>query len=352
MQLHLVFPGLLWPAKALHDTAHDLHLPALSRLLGRAHRDWQPPLAWEHWLCAHFGLAAFDPPIAALRLLGEDIDPGAHFWLCADPAHLAFEQGRLILAPEAPEIDGAAMEALLERLRPQLEASVPGYAELRPGRPGSGHAYLRLTRLPELQAPPPSAAASRSLHFVLPGAGQADAWTRLTNEVQMQLHALPENRVREASGLRAINTLWFWGAGALPAAARCPAAAPATAIHARGALARGIARWAGVEAAALPEHADQLPAGGDRLVCVDELALPAQALDANRWRATLTRLECNWLAPAAAAYFSGKLTALRITALGPEATVDLHLRRGDRLKFWRKPQPLTALIAPSAGLPA
>ena len=55
MQTHLVLPGLLWPGKALRDTAFYLDLPALAWLLGRGQQAWQPPQPLEHWLCGAFG---------------------------------------------------------------------------------------------------------------------------------------------------------------------------------------------------------------------------------------------------------------------------------------------------------
>jgi len=355
MQLHLVLPGLLWPAKALHDCARDLELPALGRLLGRGQHIWREALAPEDWLCREFnistagdsplaahGIATEDSPLAALRLLGEGFDPGQNIWLCADPSHLTFAQGRLILGSQAPDLSDSEMQALLQALLPRV-AQIPGFLQLRAGAAGSGYAYLQLASPPAMSTTPPSAARGFSGAFSLPQGPQGPAWTRLGNEVQMLLHALPQNQEREAAGRLAVNSLWFWGAGALPPA---QAAQPPSYNKVLGddALLGGLARWSHAAVGPLPASANDLPTEGTTLACVNDLALATQAMDANRWRETLLRLERNWFTPIAAAFFSGRLKTLRLTALGPEATLDIHLRGRDRFRFWKKPRPLATLL--------
>ena len=348
MHVHLLCPGLLWPAKALHDTAFDLDLPAFSRLLGRARLSWGAPQGSEDWLCTHFGISGA-APVAALRLLGEGVDPGQQIWLCADPEHLGFEQGRLLLANAPPEVDAGELQALLQEVAPLLQRELPDFRELRAGAAGSGHAYLRLAALPALRLMAPSLARSGNAHFALPTGPDAAAWIRLGNALQMLLHNLAQNRQREASGQATLNTLWFWGAGALPPPPPASRPAPHDAVYGQGPLIAGLARWARRAAPPLPQRAAQLEGGGRHLVCVDELAAPARELDANAWRQALLRLERDWFAPLAAALFSGRLQSLRITALGREASVDVQLGRSAVLKFWRRPCPITRLVAPAEG---
>jgi len=347
MQLHLVLPGLLWPQKALHDTAHDLDLPALSRLLGRGRPVWQPPLALEDWLGRAFGIAAAEMPAAALRLQGENGSPGEHCWLCADPAHLAFEQGRLTLSGDDLGITEVEMAELIAALTPHLAAHLPGFEAFTAGAPG--HAYLRLTRAPQLQSTPPSAAIGRSLQWTSPRGPDAPAWLQLGNELQMLLHTLPANRERERLGQPGLNTLWLWGAGALPEPRPCDydaVMAPASGDRSQfDALLRGLAAWAGIAVCA-PALA-QLPQTSSTLLVCDELLAPAQELDANVWRERLAEVERTWLAPLAAALSKGGIERLRLTALGEEACLDLQLKRSDLWRFWRKPRALHELRYPS-----
>jgi len=340
MQLHLVLPGLLWPAKVLYDCAHDLELPALGRLLGRGSVTWTAPLALEDWLCREFEICTTDAPVAPLRLLGEGVDPGKSIWLCADPSHLAFEQGRLILASPVPDISEAEMRALLQALAPRV-SQIPGYRELRAGAAGSGYAYLALASMPAMTTTPPSAARGIGGEFALPRGPQGSAWTRLGNELQMLLHALPENRQREAAGRPVANSLWFWGAGALPPAQPSPYAT----ILGDDPLLNGLARWSGAAIAPLPASGRDLPTEGATLAWVNNLALATQSLDANLWRETLLSLERHWFAPIAAAHASGRIETLRLTALGAEATLDIHLRGRDRFRFWRRSRSLSSLVA-------
>ena len=340
MQLHLLLPGLLWPARVLHDCSYDLELPALARLLGRSRILWQEPLALEQALCREFSFGGDEPPYAALRLLGEGIAAAEGSWLCADPSHLAIEQGRLTLGSADLAIGEAEMQALLAAVQPLLR-QLPGFLGLRAGAAGSGHAYLQLQATPRLFTTPPSAARGFSVEQALPRGEQAQLWLKLGNEVQMALHALPGNRRREAEGRPVINSLWFWGAGLLPTAAPLP---PYATVLGAGPLLHGLARWSALASGPTPQRFAAAPRQGATLICLDQLAAPTQALDVDAWRKALLELERDWFAPIAAAFFSGRLGALRITALGSEAAFALDLRSRDRLRFWNKPRPLASLL--------
>ncbi len=340
MHLHLVIPGLLWPAKALHDCTHDLKLPALERLLGRGRLLWQEALPLENFLCRDFGIVEV-APVAPLRLLGEDIAPGEGVWLCADPCHFGFEQGRLILGSQALEITDTEMKSLLQTVEPLL-AKIPGYLQVRAGAAGAAHAYLQLETKPELQTPPPSALRGFSLTSALPNGPEAQAWTRLGNELQMLLHAWPENKQREATGRPSVNSLWFWGAGRLPAAQP----SPYRLVLGAEALLDGLVRWSGADQAALPAGGGELTITGSNLLFLPALAGPTQALDASLWRQALLELDRDWLAPITANFLSGRWKSLRISALGAEALLDIRLSSRDRFSFWRKPRALASLLPP------
>ena len=341
MQLHLVLPGLLWPGKALHDTAFDLDLPALAWLLGRGRQAWQAPQPLEHWLCRAFGMDHPQPPLAALRLLGEGRDPGEEPWLCADPARLRIEQGRLSLAlgnTDDAGISAAEMQQMVAALAPLL-ATV---GEFHAGAPG--HGYLKLRQAARLDSLPPSAAVGSG--NPLPGGEDAALWRRLGNEAQMLLHALPLNAQREAEGRPLLNSLWFWGAGRLPPRASGTACAY-QAVAGNHPLLGGLAAWSGSSHDAAPLTPDALTAHRHsprtRLLLLDTLQAATQRLDALAWRAALAEIERDWLQPLRQGLRAGHIESLRLTALGDEAMLDLSLRRGDCLKVWRRPQALHAL---------
>ena len=341
MQLHLVLPGLLWPGKALRDTASDLDLPALAWLLGRGRHHWQGPEPLENWLCHAFGIERPHAPAAALRMLGEGREPGAAHWLCADPAGLRIEQGRLSLDighAHSTGISANEMGQLAAALAPQL-AEV---GEFHAGAPG--HGYLKLHRQAEIATLPPSAAAGSS--SPLPSGKDAALWRRLGNEAQMLLHTLPLNAQRETEGRSPLNTLWFWGAGQLPprpAAAACAYQA-ACGQHP---LLNGLAAWSGIARHANPSLPDLLARHPGQelpsLLLLDTLHSAARQLDALAWRAALADIERDWLQPLRQHLRAGHIKNLRLTALGDEARLDVRLTRADPLKFWRRPQALHAL---------
>ncbi|MFA7267898.1 MAG: hypothetical protein WC073_01005 [Sterolibacterium sp.] len=336
MSFHLILPGLLWPNQALRDTAYDLPLPSLSWLLGRGRLRWQEPLALEYWLCRELGCTQQPPPAAALRLLGEGVDPGSDIWLCIDPVHLHFAQGH-------PCLSGTELGITPDEMRQLGAALAPLFAELGEFKTGApGHAYLKLRTVPQLLSAPPSSVIGRS--HPLPSGADAPHWLRLGNAAQMLLHSLPLNAEREAAGRPTLNSLWFWGAGVLPERTAAPGS---PAIIGRHPLLPGLSAWAGIahsptiaELAALlnERHATQL--------LLDDLLAPTQQLDANAWRETLLDIEQDWLQPLLAALRSGRLGNLRLTALGDESAFDVTLTRTAMLKFWRRPQPLHELTAP------
>ena len=335
MQVHLALPGLLWPARALPDVMFDLELPVLSWLLGRGRRRRSSPLAFEAWLTQGFGHDAV--PAAALRLLGEPGDggqPGNVDWICADPAHLAFDHGHPRLAdPARLDLQPGEIAEIAVALAPTFSAV--GRFSLQP----SGHGYIELAAPAAIVVAPPSTTIGRGAEALLPRGADAARWVRLANDAQLALHGLECNRRREDEGRPTINTLWLWGAGRLPAATR----APYQIVGGGGTLARGLARHAGVPwqpaSAALPET-------GRTLLIDERLLAPAQQFDAAAWRDAMLAVERERLAPLAAALRGGRLQALRLTGLGEETTLDLELTRGDALRFWRRPGTLLDAIRP------
>lgn len=339
MPFHLILPGLLWPQKALRDTAHDLPLPNLSWLLGRGRLRWEQSLPLENWLCRELGCSPDQPPpAAALRLLGEGGNPGRDIWLCVDPVHVRIEQGRAHLL-------GGDLEITDEEMQLLAEALAPLFAEVGEFQAGAlGHGYLRLRQLPRLLTAPPSAAAGRG--NLLPSGEDAARWLRLGNEAQMLMHALPLNARREAAGRPTLNSLWFWGAGSLPTATETSSGAYHSLMGNQPVL-KGLAVWAGIAQQPAAPDSPTLPrASKATLLVLDELLQASQTLDAGVWRAALVDVESGWLKTLVGALRSGHLDRLRVTALGDEANLDVTLTRADAMKFWRRPSPLHQLDFP------
>jgi hypothetical protein len=162
-------------------------------------------------------------------------------------------------------------------------------------------------------------AAGRSVGELLPRGNEALAWHRRFNELQMVLHDHPVNQEREARGVPAVNSAWFWGGGTLPDRIT------SNWVHvwSRDALARGLSMATGILSTAPPhDFAQWLTRAqpGTHLIVLDD--------------ADLADIE-KWLAPAMQALRSRALTELRLSAVWKETVRCFALTRGDLWKFWR-----------------
>lgn len=341
MRLTLVLPELIWPEPEDKAALDRLPCPALEWLLARGAFDRAPARPYEAALAALFGLAG-DAPFGALRLLGESLDvagPNGRegCWLCADPVHLRFHHERIVLA-DAGAFELEADEA--HALAGGLNREFAGIGEFHVA--DARRWYVRLHAGSDYAAPPLSAVAGRRIGGELPeqaGTAKLRSWL---NEVQMYLHAHPVNAERERAGKPAVNSLWLWGAGALP-----PLADPDhDGVWAADPLARGLARAGGIPVHPAPERLAALLAHADpksaQLVVLADLLPAVMYEDSAGWREALLRLEESWFAPLRKALGRGvdRLDLVAPTVYGQLAW---QLSGFRRWQFWRRPRPLAAL---------
>jgi len=323
MHLTLQVPGLLLPVEILENITYDLSAPTLSLILGRGARQELP----ADWLPDAFGLDHL--PAAALRKVGAGGTARGQ-WICLDPV-------RWQVSPEGVTLDDPAKLDLSEPESVALiEAVQPLYAdwgELSASTPGCWE--LQLMRSLALETLPLPEAIHQSIDPRLPGGTDGAAWRRLLAEAQTVLHAHPVNRQREAAGKPTVNSLWPWGQGALPAKIQ----AGFDAVWSDDPVMAGLCKLAGVPCLQPPTRFQ--PASGRVLAVIDCLTAPAWALDALAWREALLAFERDWLAPAVKTCESLRVVGIRFGH--PPATVAFELKRSDRLRFWRKPRPLTEL---------
>ncbi len=334
VRITFLVPGLLWPRPALDDTVRGLHLPALERMLRFGARVRSTRADGGHWWREAFGLEQRTLPAAALRLRSEGSDPGDREWVCLDPASIAFsQQDGTLLDPATLGLDADEDAALRADLLPLLAplgdvfATVPGCWHLAP-------------RLP-LPALPERLEANASARGLIPHGEAAKPWIRALSEVQMQLHAHPVNRAREAAGRPLINSLAPWGAGCLPTRAQTvfDLMLSADPVH------RGLAALAGCRAAPVPETLAAMRPEGAREVLVELPGLAAATLqrDALAWGHALLDLERDWIAPAVAAADRGQAGAIEVVGFGAETSLRIRYRGRHRLRLWRRAVPLTEL---------
>lgn len=323
MHLTLLVPGLLLPVEILENITYDLSAPTLSLILGSgARRTLQ-----DDWLPGTFGLDSI--PAAALRKVGAG-EMAHGEWICLDPVRWQVSpEGVTLDDPAKLELDATESAVLLAAVQPlfadwgELSASAPGRWELQLKKPVT------------LATRPLHEAIHQPIDPALPGGADGPAWRRLLAEAQTLLHVHPVNRRREEAGRPTVNSLWPWGEGSLPD----KLSAGFSAAWSVDPVIAGLCAHAAIPCLDLPERF--LPASGHVLAIIDHLAVPARTLDALAWREALLAFERNWLAPAVKTCMSLRVVGTRIGH--QPATVAFELKRSDRLRFWRKPRPLTEL---------
>src|SRR5580765_381683 len=300
-------------------------LAAAETLIARGRRKPGAPVAPETWLFERFGTQRQrDWPVAPYTLLADGGAPGEHSWIRADPVHLSVGRDNLALEGIALHVSHPEAEALAETLNRHFGDALV----LQPVHPERW--YVRLPGKPELDTTPPSRARGTAIGDKLPSGADATRFRALMNEAQMLLHEHPVNAGREARGIPAVNSVWFWGAGSIEATRT----RPYSIVFGDDPLARGLALAAGIPARPLPLGAaamlDALPAGGIALVVLD----PPQG----------GNLDHDWFEPLLAALESGRIGMLSLYLAGNESLLEVETVRSDLRYFWRTRKPLGSYL--------
>lgn len=180
---------------------------SISRSLnkGRFRRDDSP---YYRRLLSLFADSQLDPddlPIAALRA-GSDRN------LCADPCYLHADRDQLLLFYRDLDLSLEEAKAFALRIQPLLDDFEARLCVL-----DAENWLLECQQLPSVTFSAKEGLNGRPVGDYLPRGEGAEDWIRLWNEIQMLLFDCPENQAREAAGKVPINSLWFWGKGAMPA---------------------------------------------------------------------------------------------------------------------------------------
>ena len=334
MNLTLYIPGLFGPGARFSED-YIPRAESLEFLLGRAQQSPIAPASYHASLCKLFDLETppeHDVPVAALTRLIDADDYAAGCWMRADPVHLRAARDHLALIPsEAFALSGAEADTLASALGPILA----GKFTLYPVKPDQWCLRIEHPDESEASASAPIDLAGADIDPHLP----AKHWHALLTELQMALHGHAVNTAREARGEPIINSLWLWGAGTLPAAAR----GPWHSVSAGDPVALGLARLAGMRhrgpGGGAEEWLDRAPEEGRHLVVLERLRAARALGDMQAHARRLQELEDTWFAPLLAALKGGRIGM--VTVHVPEAAVSFETVRGDLRRFWRRRRPLT-----------
>jgi hypothetical protein len=368
--LTLIIPGLIWPYQALLDLTSGLTpspkprpqntpslpsiLPAFSTLLGRGKLTHLPP-ATVHQAVAHrLGLPT-PLPAAALRELALHAAhavntpttntshvPGS--MLCLDPVHLSIEQTRLrVDDPQHLALSMAEAETIAVSLAPTF--STLGTLTVLTPNAWNLHLHAHTPALNFPLAPPLPESIARAAP-PLSARSAAASWRQAINEANMILHTHPVNLSRSGQGKPTVNSLWPWGAGALPTGLNTCKHLSVDRIHSHDLVIQGAARSQNIAYTPSLSIAELKPKE-HALYILDALDLPARTGDTYTWRAALLQLEKDWFVPLLQALHAGHIPQIQLIAPGDEASITLSIKRYQLWQFWRKPAPMTVLATPT-----
>ena len=328
-RLTLLLPGLLGSFTGLSDIDKP-GFPAIESLLARAGRHRIPRRSFYSDLCDLFALQKAEDADLPIAPLGRLVDGAEHpdgIWMRADPVHLAVTRdGARLLDPASLAmtqhdaiIFAATLEGLFKEYNWKLEV------------PLAERWYVRLPHKPAITTCEIDRVTGKAIPPYLPAGPDSSEWMRLANEVQMLLHACDINREREQRGAPAVNSLWFWGIGALPGILP----RKWTRIYSNDPAAQGLAMLSGTEFQALPEDLHDVTAGfegGDVLLACATALTGTKNQDMNVWLEALGRMEQCWFEPIATAVNRKLLDELVVISDGHEFTIDRYAP----LRFWRR----------------
>ena len=327
----LLVPGLL-DAESYLDAEGVRRFEALETLLSRATRQAVEENGLSSLLARLFAYQApadEDVPVAALgRLIDDEKKPEA-YWLRADPVHLAADQRSLNLLDinnfPLTQHDALALAACVQptfsEMGWELEVPVPS------------RWYVRLSEKPKIRTSELYSVIGRDIQGFMPEGDDAPTWHRIMNEIQMRLHNADINALRTERGEPAVNSLWLWGSGSLPALQE----RKWSRVYSDENCSMGLSMLSNTPCLALPESAAELAADDDDArVLVVMSDFYTRLLDSSQARHLLDSFEKNWCVHLLQGLRENTIQSLSIITRNAEYTI----RRSALRKFWRKTRSL------------
>ena len=201
-----------WP----QQLAPELRYPQLELLFARALGSAALANSLDPLRLKLFGIDSGETvPVAALCALatGSLKADDKACYLRLDPVILQADMSRLMLMRSGfAGFPLQYQQQITEVLRTALAAENLALQDSAEGR-----WTIKLAEAPDVTFASLDDALGADVSDWLPEGTGAIFWKRLNNEIQMALHASDANRQRQQQGQAVINSVWFWGAGCLPA---------------------------------------------------------------------------------------------------------------------------------------
>ena len=324
--IHIVIPSLLSPLLLWQkDFLFTPTAPVFSTLLARRQCHQHTLIGMDRTLFSLLGWPnKQELPSAYYRYqLDFGSEPDAAL-MCADPVHLAAGVDEIILSPERiDDLSHSDAEELIDTLNQHFAQDNWQFIQA-----DSGRFYLQYQQQEHIDTTPLDVVRGQSIFNYLPQSARLN-WHSLQNEIQMLLHMSSLNQSREIAGQKAVNSLWFWGAGTPQDAALTY---NISAIWGSQINAKIAAQAANIKQHALPQHYDQLGLG-QHIIVFDHLYEAALQDDYHHWQAQLNLLEETHINP------------LIQWAKKHRKTLHIHTCDGQTFvipnkrnwKFWQKP---------------
>ena len=335
--LTLVLPGL---DKNTLPGDIDLSLGRLEWLLSRADRLASTTAdTLDECLFRLFGAEVpegKDLPVAAVtRVLDVGVVDNA-WWLRADPVHLQPHGDTLVLAASDDlTINQAEADQLIQEI---LKVFAEDGWVLKAPRPHRW--YLQPADTPDMHTTHIDRVLGNNIYPSLPTGRDGKKWHTVLNELQILLHTSGVNQERESRGEPAINSLWFWGGG------RLPAIKESNWVKYWGDQTVGLAlsRMAQVAHSNKPASAEQWlseAGAGHHLVVLDQAYNAGRHNQFERWQNFVSSLDEMWIEPLTRALEQNTLDTLTLCM----NQCRLYRVQAKHLKrWWRRRRDLKSYI--------
>ena len=159
--------------------------------------------------------------------------------------------------------------------------------------------------------------------LIFRGGKAAPDWQRLLTEIQILLHGSEVNAARQAQGELPVNSLWFWGAGELPAAFDTRWSL----IYSDDVFVQGLAMLADTPCLPLPDDMQTLCSGD---AVNPQVLVVIHARSTCEMAASYQALEAACFAPLLKKMRAGTIEKLNILT----EEKGFALQRADLYKFW------------------